>query len=181
MYTIVRKTLDIYLKEKRILTLTDFPAESTEYASLKDAIFITLYHEGRVVASSGRIACKKENTLYECIDTTLLCLKDPRFTEEIQDIEKLANISIRTDRFRPENRRVLRDISELDTTREGLIFLSQNLGILSIVLPHMVNWDTSPSAYFTLACKKSGIDPTNLAWSDYVIYWLTTISESDFG
>lgn len=181
MYTIVRKTLDIYLREKRVLTLTDFPVESSTYVWLKDAVFVTLYYEGRVIASSGRIACKKENTLYECIDTTLLCLKDPRFTEEIQDIEKLTNISIRTDRFRPENRRVLRDISELDTTREGLIFLSQNLGILSIVLPHMVNWDTSPSAYFALACKKALIDPTKLAPADYVIYGLTTISESDFG
>ena len=118
MHALVRKTLDTYLREKRIITLSDFPPESIEYTTLKDAVFVTIYHEGRVIASSGRIACKKENSLFECIDNSLLCLKDPRFTLEIQDISKLPDIRIRTDRFRPENRRVLRDIAELDTSRE---------------------------------------------------------------
>lgn len=39
----------------------------------------------------------------------------------------LSELHIRTDRISTENRRILRDITELDTTREGLIFLSQNL------------------------------------------------------
>lgn len=181
MHALVRKTLDTYLREKRIITLSDFPPESTEYTTLKDAVFVTLYHEGRVIASSGRIACKKENSLFECIDNSLLCLKDPRFTLEIQDISKLPDIRIRTDRFRPENRRVLRDIAELDTSREWLMLLSQNLWVLSVVLPHMVHIDTSPGQYFALACKKAGIDSSILTPSDYVLYGLTTISESDFG
>jgi AMMECR1 domain-containing protein len=147
---------------------------------MKDAVFVTLYYEGRVIASSGRIACKKENSLYECIDNTLLCLKDPRFSEEIQDINKLPEIHIRTDRFRPDNRRILRNISELDTTREGIVFLSQNLWVLSIVLPHMVHVDTTAQDYFSLACKKAWVDQSILTSSDYVIYGLTTISESDF-
>jgi hypothetical protein len=155
MHTLVRKTLEIYLREKRILTLTDFPAEASQYNALKDAVFVTLYYQGRVIASSGRIACKKENSIYECIDNTLMCLKDPRFTAELQDVEKIHDIHIRTDRFAAENRRVLRDISELDTTREGLILLSQNLGILSVILPHAVHGDTSPSTFFELALKKA--------------------------
>lgn len=181
MHTLVRKTLEVYLREKRVITPSDFPTEVSQYTSIKDAIFITLYLEWRVIASSGRIACKKENSLFECIDNTLLCLKDPRFSQEIQDIAKLSDIHIRTDQFRPENRRVLRTISELDTTKEGLILLSQSLGVLSMVLPHMVNLDSSPEKYFSLACKKWGIDPINLNPADYVIYGLTTVSESDFG
>jgi AMMECR1 domain-containing protein len=118
MYSLARKTLEIYLREKRVITLTDFPPEAIEHMSTKDAVFVTLYREGRVIASSGRIACKKENTLYECIDNTLLCLKDPRFTEEIQDISKLGDIQIRTDRFKPQNRRILPNITDLDTTKE---------------------------------------------------------------
>lgn len=181
MYDLVRKTLDTYLREKRIITLSDFPSDATQYTTMKDAVFVTLYHEGRVIASSGRIACKKENSLFECIDNTLLCLKDPRFTLEIQDIAKLPDIHIRTDRFRPENRRVLRDIAELDTSHEWLMLLSQNLWILSVILPHMVHIDTSPWQFFALACKKAGIDSTTLTPSDYVLYGLTTTSESDFG
>jgi hypothetical protein len=44
----------------------------------------------------------------------------------------------------------------------------------------MVNIDTSPEQYITLACKKAGIDPIKTDPVDYVIYGLTTISESDF-
>ena len=181
MHILVRKTLDTYIREKRIITLSEFPPEATEYMSLKDAVFVTLYLEWKVIASSGRIACKKENSVYECIDNSLLCLSDSRFSSEIQDVSKLAEIRIRTDRFRPENRRVLRDISELDTSREWLILLSQNLGVLAIILPHMVNVDASADQYFALACKKADIDPSQLTSADYVLYGLTTTSESDFG
>jgi hypothetical protein len=118
MYSLVRKTLEMYLREKRIITLSEFPQEVMEYMGTKDAVFVTLYYEGRVIASSGRIVCKKENTVYECIDNALLCLKDERFTTEIQDISKLGNIRIRTDRFKSQNRRVLSQISDLDTTKE---------------------------------------------------------------
>jgi hypothetical protein len=79
MFAIVRKVLETYLKEKRVATLSDFTADISPYTSTKEAVFITLYYEGRVIASSGRIVCKKENTFFECIDNALLCLKDPRF------------------------------------------------------------------------------------------------------
>jgi hypothetical protein len=118
MYNIVRTTLETYLRDKRVVTLSDISSDVSGYTSTKDAIFVTLYHEGRVIASSGRIACKKENTLFECIDNTLLCLKDSRFTSEIQDIEKLKDIHIRTDRFTSDDRRVLPDISLLDVKTE---------------------------------------------------------------
>jgi hypothetical protein len=60
------------------------------------------------------------------------------------------------------------------------MLLSESLGALSVILPHMVNIDTSPEQYFALACKKVGIDPIKTDPADYVIYGLTTISESDF-
>lgn len=79
---------------------------------------MTFYYQGKVIASSGRITCKKENTLYECIDNTLLALKDPRFLETIQTPEKLAEISIRTDRFSSENRQILQSVNDLDVNHE---------------------------------------------------------------
>lgn len=180
MFALVRKILETYLREKRVATLSDFTSDVGAYTATKDAVFVTFYHEGRVIASSGRIVCKKENTLYEAIDNTLLCLKDPRFGSEIQDVNALANIHIRTDRFAPGDRRVLRDISELDTKSEWLIFLSQNLWLLSVVLPNMVHIDSSPTAYFQLACKKAGTDPAKLTPSDYVLYGFRTKNETDF-
>ncbi len=180
MYKLARKTLEIYIREKRIITLPDFPPELLAHMGTKEAVFVTLYYQGKVIASTGRITCKKENTLYECIDNTLLALKDPRFLEIIQTPEKLAEISIRTDRFSPENRRILQTIDDINITNEGIIFLSQNFGVLSVILPHMVNIENTPAKYFSLACQKAGLDEKKISSSDYVIYWLTTMSESEF-
>ncbi len=180
MYRLARKALEIYIHEQRIITLTDFPPELSSHMSEKQSVFVTLYYEGKVVASSGRIACKKENTLYECIDNTLLTLKDARLSASIQTPEKISEIRIRTDRFSTENRRILQNIDDLDITREWLILLSQNLGVLSVILPHMVNIEATPARYFSLACQKAWLDEKTLTSSDYVIYGLTTISESEF-
>ncbi|MFZ2256327.1 MAG: hypothetical protein WAW59_07495 [Patescibacteria group bacterium] len=79
-----------------------------------------------MIASSGRIACQKENSVFECIDNTLLCLKDERFSLALQTPEALDKIHIRIDTFTPQDRRVLQSVDELDTSREGLMFLSQN-------------------------------------------------------
>lgn len=180
MYSLVRKTLEIYIKEQRIIVQSDFPSEVTPHLVTKDSVFVTLYHDGRVIASSGRIACKKENTAFECIDNTLLCLKDERFSISLQNPESLEKIRIRTDRFTPKNRRILKSISELDISKEWLIFLSQNFGVMSIILPHMVHVGSTPESYFSLACKKAGVDETKLTNADYVMYGLSTIEESDF-
>jgi AMMECR1 domain-containing protein len=155
MFSIVRITLETYLREKRIITLSDITTDITPYISTKEAVFVTLYYEGRIIASSGRIACAKENTFYECIDNTLKCLQDPRFTSEIQDIDKLRDIHVRVDRFSPTDRRILQDVSLLDTKTEGIMILSQNLGKLAIILPNMVHIDSSAQAYFRLVCQKA--------------------------
>lgn len=180
MYTLVRKTLEIYLLEKRVPTLADIPPEVNAFLSSKEAVFVTIYHQGKVIASSGRINCKKENSVYECIDNTLLCLQDPRFTSEIKTPEALSSLSIRVDRFLPAARRIIPSLSLLDPTKEGVILLSQNLGVLSVVLPHMVHTNITPENLFELACQKAGIDSSKITPADYVLYGLTTINESDF-
>ncbi len=116
--SLVRKTLELYLREKRVIAQSEFPADVLSFATGKEAVFVTLYYEGRVIASSGRIQCKKENTLFECVDNTLLCLKDERFTTALQSPDALEKIRIRTDRFGPQNRRVLPSINDLDIRKE---------------------------------------------------------------
>lgn len=180
MYTLVRKTLEIYLTEKRVPTLSDIPAEITPFLSSKEAVFVTIFHEWKVIASSGRINCKKENSVYECIDNTLMCLKDPRFTLQVQDPALLSSLSIRVDRFLPSGRRVLASLGDLDPRKEWLILLSQNFGTLSVILPHMIHTDITAENLFRLACKKANLDPQKITPADYVLYGLTTTTESDF-
>ncbi len=179
MISLVRKTLDVYLREKRVITQSDFPADIASYLSLRDAVFVTLYHEGRVIASSGRIACTKENSVFECIDNTLLCLKDPRFTTGLQTPDSLEKIRVRIDMCSPTDRHILQSIDELDPSREGLILLSQNLGVISVVLPHMVHVDPKPATYLALACQKAGLDLVKLTPADYVLYGLKTRELTD--
>ena len=124
--SLVRKSLEIYLREQRIITQSEIDQNLLPYASKKEAVFVTLYKEGRVIASSGRIQCKKENSLFECIDNSLLCLKDERLGESLQTPEMLEKISIRVDRFSADKRRVLQKYEDLDITKEGIMLLSQN-------------------------------------------------------
>lgn len=177
--SLVRTCLEIYLREKRVITQSEIDQSLLIYASKKESVFVTLYKEGRVIASSGRIQCKKENTLFECIDNTLLCLKDERFSESLQTPESLEKISIRVDRFTGDNRRVLQKYNELDITKEGVILLSQNYAALGVILPSMVHIWSTPESYFELVCKKAGVDK-NLPQNEYVLYGFTTTSETDF-
>lgn len=178
--SLVRKTLEIYLRENRIITQGEFPPDILFHAWLKESIFITLYYEWRVIASSGRIQCKKENTIFECIDNTLLCLKDDRFAPALQTPDALEKIRIRTDRFGIPNRRVLESINALDMRTEWVILLAQNLGVLSVILPNMVHVGSTPESYFNLACKKWWLDPKELDPREYFLYGFTTDSETDF-
>ena len=148
MISLVRKTLAAYLKDKRILTQSELDSAELRYANLKDALFITLYYEGKVIASAGRIQIQKENTMFECIDLALQLLKDPRFSAALQSVEMLEKIHIRTDRITATSRRLIKNISEINTRNEGIIFLSQNLGVLSVILPRMIESDPTPEKYF---------------------------------
>lgn len=179
MHTLVRKTLETYINEKRIITQADISANVLAMMGKKESVFVTLYHDGRVIASSWRIQCQKEDTLYECIDNTLLCLKDPRFALSLQDSANLVNIHIRVDIFSSENRRMIQNISELSVRDEWLILLSQNLGAMSVILPNMVHIDPTPEKYFELACQKAGLDPKTIGQSDYVLYAIKTKEYTD--
>lgn len=86
--------------------------------STRQSVFVTLYMDGRVIASSGRIQCQKENTVYEAIDATMLCLKDIRFATNMQSSENISNIHIRVDLFAPEDRRMIQSSSELNIRDE---------------------------------------------------------------
>ena len=111
MHEVVRKTLQIYLRERRVLGHSDFPQGDLSYLNEKNAVFVTLYFGGKVIASQGRINCKKENTLYECVDLALACLTDPRFSENLKNPDLLeVRHSSRNLHHLPRNHSRLRHI-----------------------------------------------------------------------
>ncbi len=179
MYSLVRKTLETYINEKRLITQSDIPTDVLPMMSQKDSVFVTLYYNGRVIASSGRIQCQKENTVYECIDNTMFCLKDPRFSLSLQSSGNLMNIRVRVDVLSSGDRRMIQNISELSVRDEWLLLLSQNLGIISVVLPHMIHLDPTPTRYLELACQKIWLEINKLSNSDYVLYAIKTKESTD--
>lgn len=172
MLSFARKTLEIYLKERRIITPAEFSTDDIPFTNTKDAVFVTLFLGEKVIASQGRIACKKENTLLECLDLTLFCLKDPRFSENFSTPEILPQIRIRIDTFNNTSRRQIKTISEWQAD-EGLIFLSPALGKMSVILPNMVK-NPTPEKMLDFAKRKAGVEEI---WEkDMFLYALKTNS-----
>jgi hypothetical protein len=89
MHNIARKILKVYLTEKRIPTIEELGLTGNEHEKTKQISFVTLYKNGKIIASSGRIHLKKSNTLFELIENALFCLKDPRFIEAVKVPEDL--------------------------------------------------------------------------------------------
>ena len=175
-----RKVLTTYLSEGRIPALSEIGIGESEYARSKDPVFVTLYKDGKVVASSGRIHAKNENSAKEMVENALLCLKDPRLSGLVGTAADLQNVRIRVDVLPASKRRVLANVAALDPKKEGIIFLAQGLGKLSVVLPNIANLTDKAEDLFSIAIQKTGLDPKTLKEGDYVIYGIQTEAMSDF-
>jgi len=179
---LAKYALDIYLKEKRVLALPELHLSEKVNLLLdtKDAIFVTLYAKGTIIASSGRIHPLKKNTVLELIDNALACLSDPRMVEQVTSPEDLAMISIRVDHLAGNTRKVIQNISEIDPSKHGLIFLSQKFESASVLLPKISTVATTPEDMFFLAVKKANLDIAGLDDDDYILYTFETTVSTDF-
>lgn len=179
MHKIARQIIETYLREKKILTIEELKLSGSEHETSKNLMFVTLYKNGSVVASSGRIHLKKPNTLFELIENSLFCLRDPRFVEAVKSPDELAQVQVRVDMIRPEGRRILGNISELDVKREGLILLSQTKNAVGVLLPNIANVASTPNEYFQIVCKKAGLNPQELKPEDMILYGIESTVFSD--
>lgn len=176
----VRKTLVTYLTEGRIPTLAEIGLAESEYARTKDSAFVTLYKDGKVVASSGRLHPKHESTAKELVENALLCLRDPRISGSVGSPADLARVRIRTDVLSASRRRVLQNVSALDATKEGLVYLDQGRNKLSVILPNVANLATRPEDLLSIAIRKAGLDPASVREGEYILYGIQTESASEF-
>jgi AMMECR1 domain-containing protein len=120
-----RNIIETYLNEKKILSIPEVGLAGSEYLDTKHLSFVTLYKDGRVIASSGRVHIKKENTILELIENTLFCLKDERFIEAIKNPLELKNVKFRVDIITNSQRKVIKSLDEVDPKTDGLILISQ--------------------------------------------------------
>ena len=150
-----RKIIETYLNEKKILSVPELGLAGSEYLDTKHLSFVTLYKDGKVIASSGRVHIKKENTVLELIENTLFCLKDERFIEAIKNPLELKNVKFRVDIITNAQRKVIKSIDEIDTKTDGLILISQSKNTLGVILPHITNLISTAKELFTLVCLKA--------------------------
>ena len=180
MHQAVRRAISAYLKEGHFPTLEETGLAGSEASRTKDPLFVTLYRDGKVVASSGRIHLKAESTAKELIEHSILCLKDPRFPASVKSPEDLADVRMRVDVIKTSGRRVLASIGALDMRKEGVIFLAQGRNALSVVLPGTYNLAETPEQVLDIAMKKAGVDPASVKEEEYVVYGIETVVSSDF-
>jgi AMMECR1 domain-containing protein len=97
----------------------------------------------------------------------------------VKNPDELANVQIRVDIIKPEGRRVLWNVSELDTKREGIILLSQTKNAIWVLLPNITNVASTADEYFQIVCKKAGLDSHELKPEDMVLYGIESTVFSD--
>lgn len=180
MHNIAKKVVESYLNEQKIPTLEELWVQNNEEVNTKKASFVTLYKDWKIIASSWRINPKKPNTILELIENSLFCLKDKRFVEAIKNPLEIKDVRFRVDLIDSEGRKVLNSINELDISKQWLIFLSQNLWKLSVILPNIANLISTPKDMLDLVCLKAWVEVNNLKEEDYILYSIESVQFNDF-
>jgi AMMECR1 domain-containing protein len=178
LHQLVRIYLEAELKGLPPPSLVELGAAHLTENETKYLAFVTLYRDGEVIASSGRIHNTQLSTLAECLANARTALTDSRAIGQVT-LETLASISVRVDVMSPTDRRVLANIDDCSARNEGLILLSQNHAAAAVVLPGMAGVDATPEILLAVVCKKAGI-PVDTPTSHYVLYAMTSTIYSDF-
>lgn len=180
MNTLAKKALAFFLAHKRSPSPEELGAESHPLAATKHLVFVTFYKDGRIVASSGRVEPKKPNTIAECADNATLCAQDKRFAAAgITKPGDVENLRCRVDVIDKTHRRMVKNASEVDTLREGMLIISQSEGKLGIVLPGIAPAITSSQELYEVALRKAEL-PASTPQESLVIYALASQVFSDF-
>ena len=151
------KTIEIYLKEKKII---DVPSELTEEMKQKAGVFVSLHRQGALRGCIGTFGPTQNNVAKEVIMNAIsAATRDPRFMP--MDESELDGLEISVDVLsQPEP---VKDISELDAKKYGVIVSSGSKR--GLLLPDLDGVDT-PQQQISICRQKAGIsekEPVQLA------------------
>ena len=180
MHDIARKVIETYINEQKIPTIEELGMTMSEHINTKNLVFVTLYKDWRVIASSWRINIKKQNTVLELIENSLFCLKDPRFSEAVKNPLELKKVNFRVDIVKNDQRKVVNSLDDIDINKHWLIIISQNLNKAWVILPNIANLVSTKEELFELVCRKAWLDSKSLKNEDYILYSIETDKTTDF-
>jgi len=170
---IARKTLESYLKDKKI---PQFKVTSQRLEE-KRGVFVTLKKNGQLRGCIGRIVA--DTPLYQAVSRMAIesALSDPRFYAV--DFSELKDIEIEISVLSPFRR--ITSLEEIVVGRDGLMiqkgFYS---GLLLPQVPLEYGWDKK--TFLEHLCLKAGLPPSAYKDKDVVIYRFTAcvFSEKEF-
>jgi hypothetical protein len=117
LHQLVRIYLEAELKGTPPPSLSELGATHLPENETKYLAFVTLYRNGEVIASSGRIHNTQLSTLAECLSNARKALEDIRAVGQVT-LETLASVAIRVDVISPMDRRVITNIEDCNARSE---------------------------------------------------------------
>ena len=173
MHTLIKKILESYLFEKKIVQSKDIDT-GEPLLQEKLPIFITAYDGETVVGSAGKIYPTQEKAIEELIENTILMTKDERYTTYMENPEKARILRYRVDVFRDSDRRLLHHPDDLNTATEGMIVLCQKQEKVGIILPRMLSSSLSGEEVYHHVIQKIHLDTKHLGKGDVILYAVKT-------
>lgn len=177
MISIVRQTIDFYMKNLKEPTLNDIKIENKELLNERWSCFVTLYYKWNIRWSAWNIKEIKKNIIEEIISNTIEALTNDKRFKKITLWES-KELKIRFDKI--SSRSILKDknIKSIETTRFWVLVIKKDYEKMALLLPNIdpkiLTWED----YIPILKEK--LNEKEFSESDYIIYEIETITETDY-
>lgn len=177
MISIVRQTIDFYMKNLKEPTLNDIKIDNKELLNERWSCFVTLYHKWNIRWSAWNIKEIKKNIIEEIISNTIEALTNDKRFKKITLWES-KELKIRFDKI--SSRSILKDknIKSIETTRFWVLVIKKDYEKMALLLPNIdpkiLTWED----YIPILKEK--LNEKEFSESDYIIYEIETITETDY-
>jgi len=135
MKEIVSQILEQYFAKMREPKLEELNVDE-KYTNMKACCFVTLYINGEIHGSAWNVKEIHPNVAQELLDNTMQALtEDKRFSPiTLGESEK---IQFRVDTISNREMISLKDISDCDPSKLGIIAINRNYEKLAVILPNI--------------------------------------------
>ena len=152
---IAKKAILHYLKTKEKIS----PPSETPPSLLKEksGVFVSIKKDGKLRGCVGTFLPTKENIAKEVIESAILAgFYDDRFPPLSEN--EIPSLSFTV--YLLDEPSLIKDISELDPKKYGILVKSLSSKKIGLLLPDIEEIKTIEDQIF-IACQKAGIDPLN--------------------
>lgn len=171
MLSIVKQTIDFYVKNLKKPELKDLEIKDKSLLESRVSCFVTIYHKWEIRWSAWNIKEICENTALELIENTISAIsKDDRFKsltkEEVKDIKIRIDIISTRDVITEEK------IKRIEPTTSGILILKKDYLKMACILPNINNLLLTWEDFIPVLQEK--LKEKKFLAKDYIIYEIKT-------